>query len=126
MSTRTAGPTSARLSRKTGAAHHADSIAEHLLSRQHSNRERAEKKGNSSWTPADFAEYLYFKTGNPPGIHDPGLEPDSQALEPVAGTEHYPNRGPLQDLSAYIDRLSLSAPRRMSLKFCTTALMMSV
>ena len=64
---------------------------------------KRKKKSNSSWTPANFTEYMYFKTGNPPGIHDPGLEPDSQALEPVAGTEHYPNRGPLQDFSAYID-----------------------
>ena len=61
------------------------------------------KKGDSTWTPADFTEYMYFKTGNPPGIHDPDLEPEGQELEPVAGAEHYPNRGPLQDLSAYVD-----------------------
>lgn len=68
-----------------------------------STTSKRRKKGNDSWTPANFTEYMYFRTGNPPGIHDPALEPEGQALEPVAATEHYPNRGPLQDLSAYIE-----------------------
>ena len=58
-----------------------------------STTSKRRKNGNDSWTTANFTEYMYFKTGSPPGT----------ALGPVADTEHYPNGGPLQDLSAYID-----------------------
>lgn len=62
------------------------------------------KKGNSAWSTQNLTEYMYFKTGDPPGIYDRGLEPSGPALEPVSETEHYPTRGPLRDLSPYIDQ----------------------
>lgn len=62
------------------------------------------KKSNSEWDSQNFTEYMYFKTGDPPGIYQPGLAPSGPALEPVSGTEHYPTRGPLQELSPYVDQ----------------------
>jgi len=62
------------------------------------------KKGNSNWDTHEFGEYMYFKTGDPPGVYDQNIEPVGPALEPVSGTEHYPTRGPLQDLSLYVEQ----------------------
>jgi hypothetical protein len=53
-------------------------------------------KGEGAWTEETFTEYLFFKTGNPPG-------PPSELQEAVPDNERYDLSEPLKDLSAYID-----------------------
>lgn len=47
----------------------------------------------------EFEEYAYFQTAGPPGIFVPL---NNGAMTPSAESEHYPERGPLQDLRAYV------------------------
>ena len=56
------------------------------------------KKNNGSWEEEGFTEYMYFKTGNPPG---PAAETqDEVGTEP---SNRYDLEGPLADLSPYVD-----------------------
>ncbi len=56
------------------------------------------KKNKGDWEPEEFIEYMYFKTGNPPG-------PIAETQDEV-GTDpknRYDLEGPLSNLSAYVD-----------------------
>ncbi|MEM6767542.1 MAG: hypothetical protein AAF655_21575 [Bacteroidota bacterium] len=52
------------------------------------------KKGNDTWSEQTFSEYIYFKTGNPPGV-------DVSAVD-AAEREKYPIGGPLVNLASYV------------------------
>jgi hypothetical protein len=54
------------------------------------------RKSKGEWVPQQFEEYMYFKTGNPPG---PPAAMQLNSLE----TERYDLEEPLKDLSSYIN-----------------------
>lgn len=49
----------------------------------------------------DFTEYVYFQTKQPPGIDR--LPVGEDTAEVSSEPEHYPEKGPLKDLSPYVD-----------------------
>jgi hypothetical protein len=53
------------------------------------------RKNNNDWENRQFTEYLYLKTGNPPG-------PASDLQSAMADSERYDLEPPLKDLSAYV------------------------
>jgi hypothetical protein len=53
------------------------------------------KKGSGDWAEETFIEYMYFKTGNPPG-------PLSELQLAVPAEERYDREESLKDLTAYV------------------------
>ncbi|AET67190.1 hypothetical protein Desor_1539 [Desulfosporosinus orientis DSM 765] len=51
-----------------------------------------------------FSEYTYFQTGKPPGVYLPETTSTEEEPEEKHKEDHYPQGGPLQDLSVYIER----------------------
>ncbi len=63
------------------------------------------KLGHDDWVKIQtFSETSYFRTADPPGMTEPS--PEGQ-MSPSAEGEHYPDRGPLKDLSPYVLREKL-------------------
>lgn len=54
------------------------------------------RKNSGSWEEQEFTEYMFFKTGNPPG-------PSASTQTEVDDADRYDLEGPLMDLGAYID-----------------------
>lgn len=61
--------------------------------------ETLRRRGNDSWSTTTFTEHAYFQTENPPGAYQPTI---GSELEIKPESEHYPQKGPLKDLSPYI------------------------
>lgn len=55
------------------------------------------RRPSGEWVTRTFTESAYFQTENPPGAFTPR---NNSTMEP----EHYPEGGPLKDLSPYIER----------------------
>jgi hypothetical protein len=60
------------------------------------NTTASRRKVGSSWEDELFTEYLYFKTGNPPG-------PSAPTQTEVAESDRYDLEGPLSGLSSYVE-----------------------
>ena len=62
------------------------------------------RRKNGAWEEAQpFEEYLYFKTGNPPGADDPALSTYPAAADEDQEALNYHARQPLKDVQPYVD-----------------------
>ena len=65
------------------------------------NTKASRRKNDGDWTEEAFTEYLFFQTGNPAGIFISSGTPESEVS---SGSEHYPERGALKDMSPYVQQ----------------------
>jgi len=100
------GNTSRLSQRTTGSAEQPEPEYDDLLEPDHYYRLTVETKvirrnGDNGEEPSTFTEKIYWQTGQPPGVYDP--PPDDQGESQVHAHEHYSQKGPLKDLSAYVE-----------------------